>query len=176
LKPHEQHRDVAHEKVGFLVVTVSTSRYADSQAARKFTDESGDAAEKIIRKHGHKVRGRELISDDVVQIRGALDRGLQTKSVGAVLFTGGTGVSPTDVTIEAVRPQLDKEIVGFGELFRAVGYEKIGFPAVLSRATAGIARGKLVLCLPGSPDGVKTALKLFMEDIPHLVHVAAGKH
>ncbi len=176
MKPYEQHRHLAHEKVGFLVVTVSSSRYADSQAGRKFTDESGDAAEKLIRKHGHKIRARELISDDVGQIESALERGLETKNVGALLFTGGTGVSPTDVTIEAVKPHLDKEIEGFGELLRDVSYEKIGFPAVLSRATAGIARGKLVLCLPGSPDGVKTALKLFMEDIPHVVHVAAGKH
>jgi len=161
--------------VGFFVVTVSSSRFADSKAGRKFTDESGDAAEKLLRKHGHKISGRELVSDDVSQIRDALERGLQTKNVGAVLFMGGTGVSPTDVTIEAVKPHLDKELEGFGELLRAVSYEKIGFPAVLSRATAGIARGKLVLCLPGSPDGVKTALKLFMGDIPHVVYIAAGK-
>jgi molybdenum cofactor biosynthesis protein B len=162
--------------VGFFVVTVSSSRFEMSEAGKKYTDESGDLAEKMIEKRGHRVIGRALISDDPGQIQAALERGLLIKTVGAVLFTGGTGVSPTDVTIETVRPRLDKEIEGFGEVFRSVSYEKIGFPAVLSRATAGIARKKMVLCLPGSPDGVKTALKLFMDDIPHVVHVAAGKH
>jgi len=158
------------------VVTVSSSRYEASSAGKGFTDESGDVAEKFIEKHGHKVRGRVLISDDADQITGALKNGLGSANVGAVLFTGGTGVSPTDVTIETVKPLLEKEIEGFGELFRSVSYDKIGFPAGLSRATAGIARGKLVLCLPGSPDGVKTALRLFIDDIPHVVHVAAGRH
>jgi molybdopterin adenylyltransferase len=176
VKPYEQHRHSAHEKVGFLVVTVSSSRYEASTSGKEFTDESGDAAEKLIKKYGHKVRGRQLISDDPFQIRSSLEKGLKADNVDAVLFTGGTGVSPTDVTIETVRPILEKEIEGFGELFRFVSYEKIGFPAVLSRATAGIAHRKLVLCLPGSPDAVKTALKLFLKDIPHVVHVAAGKH
>jgi molybdenum cofactor biosynthesis protein B len=176
LKPYEQHRHLAREKVGFYVVTVSSSRYEMSESGKKFTDESGDVAEKLIRKRGHKIVVRELVSDDAGQIEGALEKGLKTKNVGVVLFTGGTGVSPTDVTIETVKPHLEKEIEGFGELLRAVSYDKIGFPGVLSRATAGIARGKLLLCLPGSPDGVKTALKLFMEDIPHVVNVAAGRH
>lgn len=176
MKPYEKHRHSAHEKVGFIVITVSSSRYAMSQAGKKITDESGDIAEKLIRKHGHKVRNRQLISDDREQIEGELKKGIQTKNVDAILFTGGTGVSPTDLTIETVRPHFEKEIDGFGELFRAVSYDKIGFPAILSRATAGIMSGKLVICLPGSPDGVKTALKLFVDDIPHIVHVVAGKH
>jgi len=130
----------------------------------------------MIKKRGHRVRKRLLISDDVGQISKALETGLADRTVGAILFTGGTGISPTDVTIEAVRPHLEKELNGFGEVLRAVSYRKMGFPAVLTRATAGIAQGKLVLCLPGSPDGVATALRLFMVDIPHVVHVAAGKH
>jgi molybdopterin adenylyltransferase len=155
---------------------VSSSRFEISQEGKDLSDESGDLAEKLIKKHGHKVTGRTLISDDGAQIEDVLKKGLATKTVDAVLFTGGTGVSPSDVTIETVRPFLAKEIDGFGEIFRAVSYEKIGFPAILSRATAGISQKKLVICLPGSPDGVKTALKLFLDDIPHIVHVAAGKH
>jgi len=176
LKAYEQHREFAREKVGFFVVTVSKSRYEAKSAGRKFQDQSGDIAQELILKHGHRLKGRLLVSDDAGQIMGALEKGLDDKSVDALVFTGGTGVSPTDITIETVRPSFDKEVEGFGELFRAVSFRKIGFPAVLSRSTAGIARGKLVLCLPGSPDGVKTALKLFMKDIPHVVHVAAGKH
>lgn len=176
MKPHEKHRHAAHERVGFYIVTVSSSRYEASEAGEKFTDESGDLAEKMVTKHGHKVRGRELVHDDPAQIALAFEKGLKTEKVDAILFTGGTGISPTDVTIETLRPKLQKELDGFGELLRAVSYERIGFPAVLSRATAGIAKGKLVLCLPGSPDGVKTALKLFLDDIPHVVHVASGRH
>jgi len=175
-KSHEQHRRSAHEKIGFLVVTVSSSRFELRRAGKKFTDESGDVAEKMIKKHAHGLRERVLISDDRAQIEAALKAGLANKKIDVILFTGGTGVSPSDVTIETVRPHLEKEIDGFGEILRAVSYEKIGFPAVLSRATAGIVGGRLVICLPGSPDGVKTALELFIEDVPHVVHVATGRH
>ncbi|MDA4122859.1 MAG: MogA/MoaB family molybdenum cofactor biosynthesis protein [Thaumarchaeota archaeon] len=158
------------------MVTVSSSRYSMSEKGEEFTDESGDLAMKLLKNNGHVVKARELVSDDREQIEAALERALHMSGVNVVLFTGGTGVSPTDVTIETVRPLLDKEIDGFGELFRSVSYKKIGFPGILSRATAGISHEKLVLCLPGSPDGVKTALNLFIGDIPHIVHVAAGRH
>lgn len=177
MKPHEKHRLVAREgALGFYVVTVSSSRYELSSAGKEFTDESGDLAEKLIKKHGHKTVTRELISDNREQLEDALKHGIDARRADVVLFTGGTGVSPSDITIETIRPHLEKEIDGFGELFRAVSYKKIGFPAILSRATAGITAGKLVLCLPGSPDGVRTALKLFIDDTPHIVHVARGRH
>lgn len=157
-------------------MTVSSSRYEMSKTGKKFSDESGDVAERLITKSGHALKGRRLISDDRAQIEATLKEWLRAKGTDVILFTGGTGVSPTDVTIETIRPHLEKEIEGFGELLRSVSYRKIGFPAVLSRATSGIAEGKLVICLPGSPDGVETALRLFMNDIPHVVHVAAGRH
>ena len=69
----------------------------------------------------------------------------------------------------------EKEIEGFGEIFRAVSYERIGAPAALSRATAGVAKGKVIMCLPGSPDGVKTALDLFLGELPHIVLLARGR-
>jgi molybdopterin adenylyltransferase len=91
------------------------------------------------------------------------------------VLTGGTGVSSTDVTIETVRPFFEKEIEGFGEIFRSVSYQRIGPAAALSRATAGVARGKLVMCLPGAPDAVRTALELFVGEIPHVLHLARGR-
>jgi molybdenum cofactor biosynthesis protein B len=172
LKAHESHRGAAPEKLGFYVVTVSSSRFAKKSGRKRFADESGDTAERIIVNNKHHIIGRELIDDDVVMIADALNDGLKREGVDVVVFTGGTGVSPRDVTVEAVRPFFEKEIEGFGELMRAVSYAKIGSPAMLSRATAGLKAGKLILCLPGSPDGVETGLNLFIGDIPHVVYVA----
>jgi molybdopterin adenylyltransferase len=151
---------------------VSSSRFEKSTHHRKFADESGDVAEKLIEKAGHMVVARELVSDDAKMLGSSLDKALATEGVDVAIFTGGTGVAPRDITIEAIRPRFEKELEGFGELLRAVSYAKMGIPAVLTRATAGLVRGKLVLCLPGSPDGVETALALFMQDLPHVIYIA----
>jgi molybdopterin adenylyltransferase len=172
LKAHESHRESAPATLGFYVITVSSSRFAKKSMGKKFTDESGDLAEEIIEKNKHNVLGRELIDDDREMIADALNDGLKREGVDVVVFTGGTGVSPRDVTVDAVRPLFEKEIEGFGELMRAVSYAKIGSPAMLSRTTAGLKSGHLIICLPGSPDAVETGLNLFMADIPHVVLVA----
>jgi molybdopterin adenylyltransferase len=160
------------------VVTVSTSRYLEAQQKKGkevVSDESGDAAQTLIEGNKGIVSGRKLIPDDAGQLRSALQEALGDGMVDVVVFTGGTGVSTTDVTIETVRPLLEKEIDGFGELFRWVSYQTIGAAAALSRATAGIAKGKVILCLPGSPDAVKTALNMFIGEIPHVVYLARGR-
>jgi molybdenum cofactor biosynthesis protein B len=87
-------------------------------------------------------------------------------------FVGGTGVSKTDVTVEAVRPLFEKELEGFGELLRSSSYERIGAAAMLSRATAGVAKGKVILCIPGSPDAVEQAFEVFGTELPHVLSVA----
>ena len=89
-----------------------------------------------------------------------------------LLFTGGTGVSSRDITIETVRPYFEKEITGFGELLRRVSYDEVGSAAMLTRATAGVARGKLLVCMPGSPGAVETALRTTMSEFPHILFVA----
>jgi molybdopterin adenylyltransferase len=172
LKAHESHRESALADLGFYVITVSSSRFAKKSAGKRFHDESGDLAEEIIEKNEHRVVGRELIDDDKEMIADSLAGALKREGVDVVVFTGGTGVSPRDVTVDAVRPMFEKEIQGFGELMRAVSYAKIGSPAMLSRTTAGLKSGKLILCLPGSPDGVDTGLNLFIGDIPHVLYVA----
>jgi molybdenum cofactor biosynthesis protein B len=108
-------------------------------------------------------------------LRSTISGALKRTDLDVVVLTGGTGLSTTDITIETVRPFFEKEIEGFGEIFRSVSYEKIGAAAALSRATAGVAKGKLVLCLPGSPDAVRTALDLFVGEIPHVLHLAKGR-
>lgn len=172
MKPEDSHRESAPKELGFYVVTVSSSRYSKNERHKKFVDESGDVAEKLIEKAGHTVIARELISDDSKMLASALDKVLATEGVDVAVFTGGTGVAPRDITIEAIRPRFEKELEGFGELLRAISYAKIGIPAVLTRATAGLIKGKLILCLPGSPDAVETALNLFMGDFPHVIYIA----
>jgi len=168
----ETHRDAAPKDLGFVVVTVSSSRYAKKERGRRFRDESGDLAEKIIEKAGHTVVGRELISDERPMLEASVEKAVNDGEVDVVVFTGGTGVSPRDVTVEALRPRFEKELDGFGELLRAISYAKMGTPAMLTRATAGLIKGKLVILLPGSPDAVETGLNLFMSDIPHVVYIA----
>jgi molybdenum cofactor biosynthesis protein B len=172
LKAHESHRGSAPTRLGFYVVTVSSSRFEKKTKGKKFADESGDVAERIIKDNKHLLAGRELVDDDKVMIVDALNDGLARGDVDVVVFTGGTGLSPRDVTVDAVRPLLEKEIMGFGEVMRAMSYAKIGSPAILSRTTAGLMSKRLVICLPGSPDGVETGLTLLMEDIPHIIYVA----
>jgi len=168
------HRHSAKGKLTFIVVTVSSSRFATRKRGGKVDDESGDLAQSLVEAEGHAVKQRELVSDDAGQIRAALSNAFKDPAVDVILLTGGTGISTTDVTIETARPLFEKEIEGFGEIFRSVSYAHIGAAAALSRATAGVASKKVVLCLPGSPDAVSTALKLFMDEVPHIVYLARG--
>jgi len=172
VKAKDSHRDAAPKQLNFYIVTVSSSRYAKKERSARFRDESGDVAEKLVEKAGHTVLGRELISDDMTMLGASLEKAVKNEAVDVAIFTGGTGVSPRDITVEAIRPHFEKELEGFGELLRSISYAKIGAAAVLTRATAGLIHGKLVFCLPGSPDAVETALNLFMSDIPHVVYIA----
>ena len=171
MRPHEEHRSSSMKRLSFQVVTVSTSRFQKEKGGQEFTDESGDIAVNLIEGAGHKVSDRELIPDDL-RLIGKHVRGFLKSKEDVLLLTGGTGVAKSDVTIEAVRPFFDKELEGFGELFRRLSYDEIGTAAILSRATAGVTKGKILLCLPGSPGAVKTALGATLSEMPHLIHVA----
>jgi molybdenum cofactor biosynthesis protein B len=169
----ESHRHEAPKRqLRYVVITVSTSRFKKKGSV---PDESGDLAQRIVQENHGRVTGRKLIPDDLKQLRSSTRAALRDDDVDVVLFTGGTGVSSTDTTIEAVRPFFEKEIEGFGELFRRVSYDRIGPAAALSRATAGLVGGKLVVCLPGSPDAVRTGLELFISEFPHVLYLARGR-
>lgn len=160
----------------YLVVTVSTSRYnRQAEEGRPLSDESGDLAQQIVERTKGIVAERRLVPDDAKLLRDTVSRALRKADLDVVVLTGGTGVSTTDLTIETIRPLFEKEIEGFGEIFRSVSFQKIGPAAALSRATAGVARGKLIMCLPGSPDAVRTALELFIGEIPHVLYLARGR-
>ena len=155
---------------------VSTSRYKrQAKQAGHVGDESGDLAQEMIERANGLVASRKLIPDDARLLKSTLSKALREVDLDVVVLTGGTGVSTTDVTIETARPFFEKEVEGFGEIFRSVSFEKIGAAAALSRATAGVAKGKLIMCLPGSPDAVRTALGLFLGEVPHVLHLARGR-
>ena len=171
MKPHELHRLRSRKRLRFTLVTVSSSRYKERESSSHPPDDSGDAAERIVGAAGHTVKNRDLISDDARMLRRTLGEFLRSRS-DVLLYMGGTGLSKRDITIETIRPFFEKEIDGFGELLRSRSFEKVGPAAMLSRTTAGVASGKLIICLPGSPDAVETALTLFLPELPHAVHIA----
>ena len=173
LKPHEGHRKEGERHLRVKVVTVSTSRYAKKESGGEYTDEAGDVAVEASSRAGHTVSGRVLISDDSRMLKREVRKFLSGGD-DVLLFTGGTGVSPRDITIETVRPYFEKEITGFGELLRRVSFDEIGSAAMLTRATAGVVKGKLIVCMPGSPGAVETALEAAMGEFPHILFVARG--
>jgi molybdenum cofactor biosynthesis protein B len=169
--PHEKHRHSGPGKLAVAIVTVSTSRYALKEKGSKFDDESGDIASREIGKLGYKLARRELVSDEPEMIRAEIEHFLGGKD-DVLLLLGGTGVSNRDVTIETARPFFEKELDGFGEMLRMISSKKIGAASVLTRATAGVAGGKLIVCLPGSPDAAATALKGFGKEFSHVIFVS----
>jgi len=168
-KTAERHKAKAPKHLSFAVIICSTSRYMEFSETGRLNDPSGDLIVKTLRENGHRVTMRRIVSDDKTQIQHALMRALKSRKTDAIIISGGTGISPRDVTIEAVQPLMDKEIPGFGELFRALSYEEIGSAALLTRALAGLADGKVIFCLPGSPQSVSLALKKLI--IPEAGHI-----
>lgn len=130
--------------IGIAVMTVSDTRTSAD-------DKSGDTLAERIIKAGHRLAGRVIVKDDVGHIRAAADKFLDDKNVDVVISTGGTGLTGRDVTIEAMRALFEKEIEGFGTVFHMISFAKINTSTMQSRATAGVARGKYIFCLPGSP-------------------------
>jgi len=159
-----QHRQSARAAVPTLVVTVSDTRTLE-------TDSGGALAAELLAGAGHPLVRREIVKDEPAAIADAVRRGLAEDGVGALILTGGTGVAPRDVTPDAVEPLLERVIPGFGEIFRALSYEEIGSAALLSRALAGIAAGRVVFVLPGSQGAVRLGLEKLV--LPELGHLAA---
>ena len=171
----KKHKEKAPRTLSFAVITISTSRYKDSQAGKPVTDESRDLILEILKNNGHTIAVQRLITDDKTLIQKTIREILESPKVDALISTGGTGITPADVTIEAIRPILEKELPGFGELFRHLTYQEIGSAAVMSRAVAGVAKGKAVFCLPGSPHAVKLCLeRLILPETAHIVLHARG--
>jgi len=161
---HHHHHDI--EALGVAVVTVSSSRTLSD-------DPAGDTITRVMEDADDEVVTRELIPDDYDRIEGTLDNLVGREDVDVVVTTGGTGVTPDDVTIEAAKRLFDKELPGFGELFRLLSYDEIGTKVVATRATAGIVDGVPVFCLPGSENAALLGAKtIISEQAGHIAGLA----
>lgn len=158
------HRQAAKRRVAVAVVTVSDTRTRES-------DTGGATVQQLLEEAGHLVGERRIVPDEPDAIAAACEALVADTAVEAVIFTGGTGVAPRDVTPDTIEPRLERVIPGFGELFRQLSYAEIGSAALLSRALAGLAGGTVVFVLPGSRGAVRLALEALI--LPELGHLAA---
>ncbi|MCS7265822.1 MAG: molybdopterin-binding protein [Armatimonadetes bacterium] len=168
---HEVHKNVAEkiESVKCAVLTISDTRTEE-------TDTSGQLIRKLLEAEGYSVVQHQIVPDEIWQVRSLVSSWLNDEGIDAIITTGSTGVSPRDIAVEAIKPLLDKNLDGFGELFRWLSYGEIGSAALMSRAFAGIANGKIVFCLPGSPSACQLALqKLILPELRHLVWTVLGQ-
>lgn len=161
--PAGSHRAEAPASVRCFILTVSDTRTAD-------TDTSGDAIASMLAAAGHTLAGRRIVKDDARAIRDAVSYAAKSGSNDAVITTGGTGISPRDVTPDAIAPLFERTLDGFGELFRMVSYERVGSASLMSRATAGVVGRTVIFALPGSENAVRLAMeKLILPEVGHLV-------
>ncbi|HET7055262.1 MAG TPA: molybdenum cofactor biosynthesis protein B [Thermomicrobiales bacterium] len=158
------HREIAAEQIGqvaIAIVTVSDSRTPE-------TDTNMQYLKPEIESLGHLVSGYMLIKDEPDQVEAVLNRFADSEA-RMILFNGGTGIAPRDTTYDVLARKIEKPMPGFGELFRMLSYEQVGAAAMLSRATAGVYRGKLVISTPGSNAAVRLAWeKLIAPELQHL--------
>lgn len=155
------HKLLAPASVACGVITISDSRTPE-------TDDSGRLIRDMLTADGHTVPVAAVVKDEADAILAAVSRAAET--CDAILTNGGTGLATRDVTIPTLAPLLERTLPGFGELFRSLSYQEIGSAALLSGALAGVFRGRLLVCLPGSPDACRLALeKLILPELGHAI-------
>ncbi|UCF08426.1 MAG: molybdenum cofactor biosynthesis protein MoaB [Thermoplasmata archaeon] len=160
----EEHKKHAHGPVACAVITVSSTRSEEN-------DESGKAIISLLNGKGHQISQYSVIKDDVSAITSEIEKALGNQNTQAIIINGGTGISSQDVTVEAVKPFLERELVGFGELFRYLSYKDIGSPAMLSRALAGVCQERIIICLPGSTSACVRAMEsLILPELGHMLY------
>ncbi len=163
---HLDHKAASPAVVHCYLLTISDTR-------TEATDTSGRAIFDLLFADGHQVAGRRIVRDEPAEVRAAIEAQLANPTVQAILTTGGTGITSRDTTFETIDALLDKRLDGFGELFRVLSYQEIGSAAMMSRAQAGLARGKVIISMPGSEDAVRLAMtKLVLPELGHLVREA----
>ncbi len=161
---HKEHKSHTPKTIGCMVVTCSDTRTPD-------TDTSGQLIQKLLKDKGHHIAAYYLVKDEPSEIRARIAEGITNESVQAIIINGGTGISRRDSTFEAVDAMLEKRLDGFGEVFRYLTFQDIGSPAIMSRATAGIIKGRILFSTPGSENAVRLAMeKLILPELGHLVN------
>jgi len=158
-----EHRRNAPGSVRCVVVTVSDTRTAE-------TDRSGQIMRVQLESGGHRIVGYHIVRDEPAEIEALLDRYSMDPECQAVLFNGGTGIASRDTTFDVISRRLEKTLPGFGEIFRMLSFDEIGAAAILSRATAGVLHGTLVVSTPGSSNAVALAMdRLIVPELAHIV-------
>ena len=164
-----EHQEKGKKNIRCFVITVSDTRDESS-------DTSGQTIKQFLTDEGHQTSGYRIVKDEPLDINALLEQALGQTDVDAIIVNGGTGISPRDGTFEVVDRFLEKKLDGFGELFRYLSYLDIGSAAIMSRAAAGTARGKVLISLPGSKGAVTLAMeKLILPEIRHMVSQLQGK-
>lgn len=164
-----EHKEKGKKSIRCYVITVSDSR-------DETTDTSGQTIRSCLSAEGHQTSAYRIVKDEPVQIETLLNQVLASADVDAVIVNGGTGIAPRDGTFEVVSRLLEKKLDGFGEIFRYLSYLDIGSAAIMSRAAAGTARGKVLISLPGSKGAVTLAMeKLILPELRHMVSQLQGK-
>lgn len=167
----KEHKAKAPKTLNFGVYICSTSRYRLIQQGEPvISDIGGDTIVELLRGAEQNVLFKKIIADDKIMISDAVQQALNLPNLDVAIFSGGTGITATDVTIETVSVFFEKTLPGFGEFFRRISFDRVGSAAVLSRAIAGVAKGKALFCIPGSPDAVRVAVEmLILPESPHIV-------
>ena len=151
------------------MITVSDTR-------TEFNDESGQLIKGLLTQGGHETVGYHIVKDEPDEIGTLLQETMFRNDVEAVLLSGGTGIAPRDGTYEIVSQLLAKRLDGFGELFRFLSYQEIGSAAIMSRAVAGVASGKIVISLPGSQGAVRLAMEqLVLPELGHMISLVQDR-
>jgi molybdenum cofactor biosynthesis protein B len=163
---YREHKHQSPKSVTCAVLIISGTRTEQS-------DESGKLILQALKREGHQVISYSILKNDADSILKKLYGLLEEESLQVIITSGGTGASHLDITIETISPILDKKLDGFGELFRFLTYQEIGTGSIMSRAMAGVVKGKVIICLPGSVKAVNLAVeRIILPEIGHLVREA----
>ena len=158
----KEHQNQSSKDISCGIITLSDSRKS------KKADLSGQyMADEIETRY--TLKSRKLIPDEKDDLIDAIEQ-MVSENIDVILTTGGTGLDTRDITVETVEELFEKKLDGFGEIFRAKSFEEIGSAALLSRATAGIYKKTVIFSMPGSPNAVKTAFSIIIDELPHFVH------
>jgi molybdenum cofactor biosynthesis protein B len=171
MKVHENHKLKGKKLIKISLVVISTSRFDEIKKGIPSTDKTIPLVNEILKNSSSIMLSHsEIIPDDQEYIKNSLNKLIENAFLDAIIFSGGTGITPKDLTYETIEPLLEKKLAGFGEIFRYLSYKEIGSSAMLSRALAGTLKNKIIFLLPGSPNAVKLALKELI--LPELGHIS----
>ena len=163
---YQEHKEKAPRSVNCAVLTISDSRTEQD-------DESGRLIMQKLNENGHQVMSYAILKNEAESIQKKIKELLEVEEVQVIITGGGTGASHRDVTVETITPIMEKRLDGFGELFRFLTYQEIGTGSIMSRAMAGVVRGKVIICLPGSLGAAELAMdKIILPEIGHMVREA----